>query len=159
MGCPAQPRDALPVDRQASSAKRSTTHDSRLKTSAKPNATLRVCRARSFFATLSRGDCPVDATWPTHFVSLPNSGGSGVDQNPTDELKAYLSRRASCRPKPERYVVFQLVRSTQRPQGLMDEETTPVNKRNLNLYTPVWLGCQPSHGTCILSAVACPRGT
>lgn len=47
------------------------------------------------------------------------------------------------------------VESTQRPQGLMTPETGSNNKRSVNLYTPVWLGCSLSFGTCVLSPRSC----
>ncbi|MBD2704712.1 hypothetical protein IC229_29020 [Spirosoma sp. BT702] len=33
---------------------------------------------------------------------------------------------------------------TQRPRGLMADDTTSLNNRSVSLYTPCWLGCQPS---------------
>ncbi|WP_461084873.1 hypothetical protein [Spirosoma flavus] len=101
------------------------------------------------------------ATYLTHFV-LPCLSVSIVTRNqktdptpaflvstptrPTNR-KAFLTSRAACHTRPDRYVVFLPVVYTQHPQGLMDNETTPDNKRSVNLYTPVWLGCRLYDGT------------
>ncbi|WP_158500553.1 hypothetical protein [Spirosoma radiotolerans] len=41
--------------------------------------------------------------------------------------------------------------ATQRQQGLMDDGKTTLNTSHFHLYTPVWLGCPASLGTCSLS--------
>jgi hypothetical protein len=39
----------------------------------------------------------------------------------------------------------------------MDENATQDNKRNVNLYTLIGLGCKPSFGTSVLSQVSYPN--
>jgi hypothetical protein len=90
-------RDELPVARQANRAERINNRAAGAAQirfwSEREALSLRSKLARSCSLRCRRGACPVDRYVPNALLGRPtNSGDSGVNPNPTSELKACLSR-------------------------------------------------------------------
>ncbi|NDU98245.1 hypothetical protein [Spirosoma terrae] len=76
------------------------------------------------------------------FVSLPNRDDSRVDRNLPNKPNRSVGGRLPCRTRHSHYVVFQFFALHPTTTGVDGEQVTRKSARTVDLYTPVWLGCQ-----------------